>query len=148
MLGCFTMSEGSRYEGYEESGRRVHPGALPYTAAVLAVLGFGAAVGFEEPPTRDVEPTYVGYVESGTVPHKHKTHPQAHHFESGPAVSWAQRMLSFVLGREVVNDAVLGPDSQAAVREFQASVKLPQTGKLDQRTLQALELRYDEMKRR
>jgi peptidoglycan hydrolase-like protein with peptidoglycan-binding domain len=51
---------------------------------------------------------------------------------------WAQSCLAQVLGPWVVQDGILGPNTQAAVQAFQDQRQLPQTGVLDGNTVNAL----------
>jgi peptidoglycan hydrolase-like protein with peptidoglycan-binding domain len=55
-----------------------------------------------------------------------------------PRVLWAQSCLAQILGSWVLQDGVLGPNTNAAVRVFQEQRQLPQTGMLDGNTVNAL----------
>jgi hypothetical protein len=53
-------------------------------------------------------------------------------------VKWTQAALSVLLGLRLPLDGVLGATTQMAVRRFQTQAGVPQTGALDEATLQAL----------
>lgn len=57
----------------------------------------------------------------------------------GPQVAWAQSCLAQVLGSWVVQDGMMGPATQAAIRTFQEQQQLPATGVLDGPTVNALQ---------
>jgi hypothetical protein len=54
-------------------------------------------------------------------------------------VTWAQSCLSQLLGTEVPQDGIIGPDTQQAIALFQAQQQLPSTGMLDDNTVAALQ---------
>lgn len=56
-----------------------------------------------------------------------------------PQILWAQSCLSRLLGPEVIQDGVMGPNTHWAIRKFQEQQQLPVTGVLDGDTLGALE---------
>jgi len=53
-------------------------------------------------------------------------------------VLWAQACLARLLGPWVVQDGIMGPNTQGAVRKFQEQQQLPVTGFLDETTANAL----------
>jgi peptidoglycan hydrolase-like protein with peptidoglycan-binding domain len=57
----------------------------------------------------------------------------------GPQVAWAQSCLAQVLGSWVVQDGIMGPATQGAIRTFQEQQQLPVTGVLDGPTMNALQ---------
>ena len=59
--------------------------------------------------------------------------------EGGPQVAWAQSCLAQVLGPWVVQDGIMGPATQGAIRTFQEQQQLPPTGVLDGNTVNALQ---------
>jgi peptidoglycan hydrolase-like protein with peptidoglycan-binding domain len=54
-------------------------------------------------------------------------------------VVWAQSCLAQVLGAWVVQDGIMGPGTQGAIRTFQEQQQLPATGVLDGATVNALQ---------
>jgi outer membrane protein OmpA-like peptidoglycan-associated protein len=56
-----------------------------------------------------------------------------------PTVAWAQGCLAQLLGSEVPQDGIMGPDTRQAVMQFQMQQQLPPTGMLDDNTVQALQ---------
>jgi peptidoglycan hydrolase-like protein with peptidoglycan-binding domain len=54
-------------------------------------------------------------------------------------VSLAQGCLAQVLGVQVPQDGLMGPDTQQAVQQFQTQQQLPPTGMLDSTTVSALQ---------
>jgi peptidoglycan hydrolase-like protein with peptidoglycan-binding domain len=54
-------------------------------------------------------------------------------------VSWAQGCLAQVLGVQLPQDGLMGPDTQQAVQQFQTQQQLPPTGMLDSTTVSALQ---------
>jgi hypothetical protein len=54
-------------------------------------------------------------------------------------VTWAQSCLSQLLGTEVPQDGIIGPDTQQAIALFQAQQQLPSTSMLDDNTVAALQ---------
>jgi hypothetical protein len=68
-------------------------------------------------------------------------HGELHIYTKGPWVSWAQELLhrwGFTLGDPGI-DGYFGPYTKAAVLAFQHAQGIPDTGKVDTRTWQALE---------
>jgi peptidoglycan hydrolase-like protein with peptidoglycan-binding domain len=57
----------------------------------------------------------------------------------GPQVAWAQSCLAQVLGSWVLQDGIMGPNTQGAIRTFQERQQLPVTGVLDGVTVNALQ---------
>ena len=60
-------------------------------------------------------------------------------FGRGPQVAWAQSCLAQVLGPWVVQDGIMGPATQGAIRTFQQQQQLAATGFLDGPTVNALQ---------
>ena len=58
--------------------------------------------------------------------------------EGSGRISWAQSCLAQVLGPWVVQDGVMGPNTEGAIRRFQEQQQLPLTGALDEPTVNAL----------
>jgi hypothetical protein len=56
-----------------------------------------------------------------------------------PQVLWAQSCLARLLGPEVLQDGMMGPNTHWAIRKFQEQHQLPVTGVLDGDTVGALE---------
>jgi Putative peptidoglycan binding domain len=54
-------------------------------------------------------------------------------------VSWAQGCLTQVLGTQLPQDGLMGPDTQQAIQQFQSQQQLPPTGALDSNTVAALQ---------
>jgi hypothetical protein len=57
----------------------------------------------------------------------------------GERISWLQACLAQVLGPWVVQDGIMGPATQGAIRTFQEQQQLPPTGVLDEGTANALQ---------
>ena len=57
----------------------------------------------------------------------------------GPQVAWVQSCLAQVLGSWVVQDGIMGPATQGAIRTFQEQQQMPVTGVLDGPTVNALQ---------
>ena len=54
-------------------------------------------------------------------------------------MTWAQSCLSQLLGTELPQDGIIGPDTQQAIALFQAQQQLPSTSMLDDNTVAALQ---------
>jgi peptidoglycan hydrolase-like protein with peptidoglycan-binding domain len=52
---------------------------------------------------------------------------------------WAQACLAQLLGPQVVQDGVMGPNTRQAIQQFQTQGQLPVTGVLDATTVSALQ---------
>src|SRR5580658_524427 len=56
-----------------------------------------------------------------------------------PLLPWAQACLAQLLGPQVVQDGVMGPNTRQAIQQFQTQGQLPVTGVLDATTVSALQ---------
>jgi hypothetical protein len=56
-----------------------------------------------------------------------------------PLITWAQGCLAQVLGTEVPQDGLMGPETRQAIQQFQTQQQSPPTGILDSDTVNALQ---------
>jgi Putative peptidoglycan binding domain len=56
-----------------------------------------------------------------------------------PLISWAQGCLAQLLGTEVPQDGLMGPETRQAIQQFQTQQQSPPTGILDNDTVSALQ---------